>query len=166
MKLRRNTKVTQPKYTNGNCLSTLYGALFAYRKNIALQPTRAPQNRAARGFAATRLSCGKAEHSKRQRETEKITMLHRTNHIVKRHAENIEFHQTEFEPCKLTESSCQARLRAAANASRPASRSSLTRCACGRAEIMFRYSGMPSIAASASFPSTAVDASDTNGRWA
>lgn len=166
MKLRRNTIVTRPKYTNGNCLSTLYDALFAYRKNIAPQPIRALQSRIGCGFAATELSCGKAGHPKRRRRTEKITMLHRTNHIVKRRVENAEFQQAEFKPCKLTESSCQARLRAAANASRPASRSSLTRWACGRTEIMFRYSGIPSTAASTSFPNTTVDASDTKGRWA
>lgn len=166
MKLRRNTIVTQPKYTNGNCLSTLYGALFAYRKHIAPQPIRTPQSPVARGFAAAGLSCGNAGHLKLRPGTEKITMLQRSNHIVKRRARNTEFQQAEFELCKLTESLRQARLRAAANASSPASRSSLTRWACGRTEIMFRYSGIPSTAASTSFPNTAVDASDTKGRWA
>jgi hypothetical protein len=57
------TLVTQAKYTNRNCLSTLYGALFAWRKGIATQIADGLQSRSRRGFAGDELCCGNSAYS-------------------------------------------------------------------------------------------------------
>jgi hypothetical protein len=62
--IRRNTKLsTRAKYTNKNCLSTLYGALFAWRKSIAAQIADQLESRSRRGFAGDELCCANSAYS-------------------------------------------------------------------------------------------------------
>jgi hypothetical protein len=64
MKLKDvTTLVTKAKYTNRNCLTTLYGALFTWRKDIAAQIADGLQSRSPRGFAGGKLYCGNSAYS-------------------------------------------------------------------------------------------------------
>jgi hypothetical protein len=57
------TLVTQAKYTNKNCLSTLCDALLAWCKGITAQFAHGPQSRVGSGFAGDELYCGNSAYS-------------------------------------------------------------------------------------------------------
>jgi hypothetical protein len=64
MKLKDvTTLITRAKYTNRNCLSTLYGALFAWRNDITAQIADGLQSRSPRGFAGDELCCRNSAYS-------------------------------------------------------------------------------------------------------